>query len=302
MDTGRKKSLYYRQKILLALLQVFGGKLGKTDLQKYLFLFTQEYQKDKSYEFIPYKYGCFSFQSVADKKKLTEIGAITSVEHWEIADKSDYLAQIANKDRESLILLRDKYKNIKGNNLVRSVYLQYPYYAINSEIYGEVMNKNEMEIIEQIKPSQTDYAFFTIGYEGKSFENYLNELIKNNIYFLCDVRKNAFSRKYGFSRKTLSKALNEIGIGYMHMPDLGIVSEKRQSLNSQADYKRIFYDYEISTLRENIGALEKLYKLFQKYRRLAITCFEANPNMCHRSRVAKAISQRSDWKYKISHI
>ena len=302
MDTKRKNSLYYRQKVLLALLEVFGGKLGKTDLQKYLFLFTQEYQKDKSYEFIPYKYGCFSFQSVADKRKLTEIGAITSVEHWEIADKGDYLAQIANKDRENLILFRDKYKDIRGNNLVRSVYLQYPYYAINSEIYGEVMNKKEMKIIEQIKPSQTDYAFFTIGYEGKSFENYLNKLIKNNVRLLCDVRKNAFSRKYGFSKKTLSKTLEIIGIGYIHMPNLGIVSEKRQSLNSQADYDRIFYDYEVSTLKENKIALKELYSFFEKYRRIAITCFEANPNMCHRSRVAKAISQRSDWKYEIFHI
>ena len=46
MVTGRKKSLYYRQKILLALLEVFGGQLKKTDLQKYLFLFTQEYQRE----------------------------------------------------------------------------------------------------------------------------------------------------------------------------------------------------------------------------------------------------------------
>ena len=302
MGTGRKKSLYYRQKTLLALLEVFGGRLKKTDLQKYLFLFTQEYQKDKSYEFIPYKYGCFSFQSAADKTKLMEIGAIASVEHWEIAGKSNYLAQVAVEDRKNLILLSNKYKYIKGDDLVLNLYRQYPYYAINSEIAGELMHKEELKIIEQKKPSQTDYAFFTIGYEGKSFENYLNRLIKNNVRFLCDVRKNAFSRKYGFSKKTLSKTLERIGIGYIHMPNLGIVSEKRQSLNSQADYNRIFYDYEVSTLKENGIALKELYSLFKKYRRIAITCFEANPNMCHRSHVAKAISQRSDWKYKISHI
>ena len=302
MDTGRKKSLYYRQKILLALLEVFGGRLKKTDLQKYLFLFTQEYQKDKSYEFIPYKYGCFSFQSVADKRKLTNIGVIKDVEYWEIAEKSNYLAKITTEDRENLILLRNRYKNIKGNNLIRNIYCKYPYYAIKSEISGQIMNKKEMKILEQEKPSRTDYAFFTIGYEGKSFENYLNRLIRNNVQFLCDVRKNAFSRKYGFSKKILSKTLNEIGIGYIHIPELGIVSEKRQSLNSQADYDRIFYDYEVCTLKENGFALEELYKLFRKYRRVAITCFEADPNICHRNLVAKSISQRSDWKYEISHI
>lgn len=302
MDTGRKKTLYYRQKILLALLEVFGGRLKKTDLQKYLFLFTQEYQKDKSYEFIPYKYGCFSFQSAADKTKLAKIRAIKSVEHWEIAGKSDYLAHVATEDRKNLILLRNNYKYIKGKHLVRHVYRQHPYYAIRSEKAEKLMNGTEINIIEQEKPSQTDYAFFTIGYEGKSFENYLNRLIKNNVRLLCDVRKNAFSRKYGFSKKTLSKTLEKIEIGYIHMPNLGIISEKRQSLNSQADYDLIFRDYEVYTLRENRSALEKLYKLFRKYRRVAITCFEANPNMCHRSRVAKAISQHPDWKYQILHI
>ncbi len=302
MNTKRKNSLYYRQKVLLALLEVFGGKLGKTDLQKYLFLFTQEYQKDKSYEFIPYKYGCFSFQSVADKRKLTDIGIIKDTECWEIAEKSDYLAKIATEDCENLILLRNKYKNIKGNNLIRDVYRRYSYYAINSEISGEVMNKREIKILERKKPSQTNYAFFTIGYEGKFFENYLNRLIKNNVHLLCDVRKNAFSRKYGFSKKILSKTLEEIGIEYTHMPELGIVSEKRRSLNSQADYDRIFHDYEFCTLKENKIALEELYNLFRKYRRVAITCFEADSNMCHRSLVAKAISQRPDWEYEISHI
>ena len=302
MDTGRKKPLYYRQKILLALLEVFGGKLGKTDLQKYLFLFTQEYQKNRSYEFVPYKYGCFSFQSDADKRKLTNIGIIKAGEDWEIAEKSYYIEQIANEDRENLILLGDKFRNIRGNNLVCNIYRRYPYYAINSEIAEKLLNKEELKTIKQEKPSQTDYAFFTIGYEGKSFENYLNRLIKNNVHLLCDVRKNAFSHKYGFSKKILSKTLEKIGIGYMHIPDLGIASEKRQSLNSQADYDRIFQHYEICTLKENKVALEELYNLFQKYRRVAITCFEADPNICHRSLVAKAISQHPDWKYKISHI
>ena len=302
MNTGRKKSLYYRQKILLALLEVFGGKLGKTDFQKYLFLFTQKYQRNRSYEFIPYKYGCFSFQSDADKRKLTEIEAIMSVEHWEINGKSDYLAQIAIEDCENLILLKNKYKHIKGNSLIRHIYRQHPYYAIYSEVAKELMNKRELEIMEQEKPSQTDYAFFTIGYEGKSFENYLNRLIKNNIHLLCDVRKNAFSHKYGFSKNILSRKLKKIDIDYIHMPDLGISSEKRQSLNSQADYERIFHDYEVCTLTENKVALENLYNFFRKYKRVAITCFEANTNMCHRNLVSKAISQRSDWKYKISHI
>ena len=302
MKHKRKKSLYYRQKILLALLKAFGGRLKKTDLQKYLFLFTQEYQQDKSYEFVPYKFGCFSFQSVADLKKLTDIGIIKAGEDWELADKNGYPAHIATKDHENLILFRDKHKNFKGNHLVHYVYRRYPYYAINSEIAKELMDEEELKMIEQEKSSQADYAFFTIGYEGRSFENYLNRLIRNNVRLLCDVRKNAFSRKYGFSKKILSKTLERIGIDYIHMPNLGIASDKRRLLNSQADYDRIFHDYEVCTLKENKVSLNKLYNLFREYKRVAITCFEADSNMCHRKYVAKAMSQHPDWKYEISHI
>ncbi len=151
-ENREKKSLYYRQKILLALLEVFDGRLRKADLQKYLFLFTQEYQQKKNYEFIPYKFGCFSFQSNADLKKLTNIGIIKDGECWELADRGSYSAQITTKDRKNLTLFKDKYKSLKGNNLIRYIYHHYPYYAINSEIAEKlIMDKEELRRTEQKK-------------------------------------------------------------------------------------------------------------------------------------------------------
>jgi hypothetical protein len=46
----------------------------------------------------------------------------------------------------------------------------------------------------------------TIGYEGRSLEAFLNLLLQNSVTLLCDVRRNPLSRKYGFSKSTLSKA------------------------------------------------------------------------------------------------
>ncbi|WP_375627098.1 DUF488 family protein [Bartonella sp. MU37NMGALS] len=77
-----------------------------------------------------------------------------------------------------------------------------------------------------------EFCFFTIGYEGKSLENYLKSLIENNIKTLCDVRKNPISRKHGFSKRQLEKAVSNIDIEYMHMPELGIASEKRRNLKT----------------------------------------------------------------------
>src|SRR3989304_7086803 len=55
-------TMYYRRKILLALIEVFGGSLQSTDCEKLLFNFCQKTGKNHYY-FFPYKYGPFSFLS-----------------------------------------------------------------------------------------------------------------------------------------------------------------------------------------------------------------------------------------------
>ena len=57
--------MLYRRKIILSLLQLFEGELEKIRLQKLLFLFTQQ-QAKAEYDFVPYKYGCFSYSANAD--------------------------------------------------------------------------------------------------------------------------------------------------------------------------------------------------------------------------------------------
>ena len=301
-----KRVLYYRQKLLLALIQAFGGSLSGVSLEKYLFLFTRVLVGNKSYDFIPYKKGCFSFQSYADCERLAQIGILQLTKsQWRISNSKDYLSEINIK--EKLLDFADEHKKIKGDDLICKVYREYPYYAIKSQLIERLKNKGilskaDIQRINKFKPIQKNHAFFTIGYEGQSFESYLNKLIKNNIRILCDVRKNPLSRKYGFSKGILSKTLKSLGIEYVHIPELGIVSEKRQKLNSQADYDLLFDDYEMSTLKQNQPALRKLYNIFEFYRRVAITCFEADHCMCHRSRVANALSGFPNWKYKIKHI
>jgi len=294
--------MFYRQKILLALIEAFGGKLGGIDLQKYLFLYTQQCQKDASYDFVPYRYGCFSFQSYADRRNLIESGFLTPKDEWELSSKQNFLNVVNKGDRHKIETFAKYYCNKKGDELVREVYTRYPYYAIYSEIADKLLSRDELDAVEAKRPDNDDYCFFTIGYEGASFENYLNRLIQNNVQLLCDVRRNPLSRKYGFSKKTLSETLKKLGIAYKHMPELGIISEKRQELNSQADYDRLFDNYERTTLKDNIQVLEELKALIPQYKRVAITCFEAEPCMCHRGRVAKAVTNLPKWDYPVEHL
>jgi len=296
--------MFYRQKILLSLIEAFGGRLSNKDLQKYLFLFAEICQKEKSYEFIPYKYGCFSFQSYADRRNLTISKHLIDTEKsWQL-NRLGHLNSIDKSDAEKLKQFAEKYKNLSGDDLVKEVYLKYPYYAINSEIAPYLLKDNpeKLEEIRRLKPANDEYCFFTIGYEGKSFEDYLNRLIKNNVQLLCDVRKNPLSRKYGFSKKTLSETLAKLNIRYIHMPELGIVSDKRRELKTQADYNKLFSEYEKTTLKENDVAIKNLFDIFMQNKRVAITCFEAEECMCHRGRVAKAIEKLPEWEYEIKHI
>ena len=286
----------------MALLEAFGGRLSNIDLQKYLFLFTQICQQNKSYEFVPYKYGCFSFQSYADRRRLMEIGALKIADHWELSDDVHFLDTLKAEDKRKIELFRQKYSSLKGNDLILEVYRNYPYYATRSEIAANILNKTEMHAIDAAKPKSDCNKFYTIGYEGQAFENYLNRLIQNNVSALIDVRKNPLSRKYGFSRKTLSETLSKLGIVYLHMPELGIVSEKRQMLRGQADYDQLFDDYEKTVLAENEKSIERLFSLFLQYKRVAITCFEAEAGRCHRSRVANALKSLPEWDGEIVHI
>jgi hypothetical protein len=300
MKKELKPVMNYRHKTLIGLLGAFGGRLPRRDFQKYLFLYTQEFQSEPSFEFVPYKYGCFSFQSYADKRRLVDVGVLADSEDWHLQDSGCVERSLLDDDRFDVFY--DRYCALTGDALIQDVYRRYPYYAINSTIATKLMNKAELSAIQQKKPSDTDMCFFTIGYEGASFEGYLNRLIQNNVAALIDVRRNPLSRKYGFSKKTLSDTVQKLGIEYLHLPELGISSDQRQALNTQDDYDRLFASYEKNELRQNKAALEGLFKTFLDRKRVAITCFEASVCMCHRGRVANSLSLLPGWEYKIAHI
>ena len=282
--------MYYRRKILLALLQVFGGELSKLDLQKYLFLFNASSNKP-FFDFIPYKYGCYSFQSDQDLSTLSKYNLVEESEKsWRLKDKTNFLNSLSTKDKISLTAFYQKFNYLTGNKLIKYVYEHYPYYAINSTIAEEILDGEKYRTVLESKPDKNGYAIFSIGYEGKSVEHFTNELIKEDVKALCDIRKNAFSMKYGFSKKQLKFIVENVGIKYVHLPELGIVSGKRKQLNSKEDYEILFKDYEENILPENKDTLEELYKIFLQNKRIALMCFEADHNYCHRSRTFDALA------------
>ncbi len=294
--------MYYRRKILLALLQVFGGKLPKIDFQKYLFLLNVNKQ-NPFFEFIPYKYGCFSYQANQDMSTLTKYDLVDETEkHWQLNRKVNYLNELKTSDKILITKFYQRFKTLQGNELIKYVYEYHPYYAINSTIAGKILDDRKHQVVINSKPARSESALFSIGYEGKTVEHFTNQLIKENVRVLCDIRKNALSMKYGFSKNQLKLIIENVGIKYIHIPELGIDSVKRQNLNSKKDYEKLFKDYEMKTIPERTKELEELHKIFISDKRIALMCFEADHISCHRSRTIQALERLNKKPIKVQQL
>jgi uncharacterized protein (DUF488 family) len=281
---------YYRQKFLLGLLQRFGYSLNKTDFIKYLFLLENEENINRNYFFLPYKYGPFSFHAYADLHRLDGLSFIRFNKKIDLINKKiDYLSLLKDNDIIAIDNIYRKYSKLKGKKLIENIYKRYPYFTLKSEI---ACGKDNIKL-------EKSPCFFTIGYEGKTIDEYLNQIIKENIYLIIDVRKNPVSMKYGFSKKFLFKTLPESNIQYIHMPELGIETEKRKNLNSIEDYKKLFIEYEKEISNRPV-LIEKIIKLYQNKKRIGLTCFEKEYIHCHRSIISKKIEY--NYGIKVSHI
>ncbi|MCU0286332.1 MAG: DUF488 domain-containing protein [Acidobacteria bacterium] len=282
-----------RQKLLLALLEEWGGELSNTDMQKFLFLLSEHQDEgNRSYHFIPYKFGCFSLNSYSDKRKLIEKEILRESEDWALSKKQNgFYFLLSNEDRSLIKKIKKDFGHLSGKKLIRYIYLNYPSYAIKSEILNEVLNEPEITMVKACIPKNEIRALYTIGYEAKSIEEYINQLIKEDVKILLDVRKNPISRKYGYSKKTLQNVTEKVGIEYRHLPELGIPGEKRIDLTNIETYNRLFDEYEKEVLNNCRNLLQMIYRLVLENERICLTCFESHPAYCHRSRIAGAITR-----------
>jgi len=291
--------MYYRRKYLLSIFELFGNELTARRLQKLLFLTTRKSESVVLYDFIPNKYGSFSFQAEQDMHALVTLGylageQIDGHDGYKRIRKEGMLNELGMFDKQSIVNVWSEFKDYSDDELIRYVYQQYPFYAIHSVIALNLLSDMEMQCVEdmKIKMQNPERELFTIGYEGLSLEAYLDKLIENDIHVLFDVRKNAYSQKFGFSQSLLKRGCDSVGIDYVHIPELGIDSEKRQRLNSQKDYDALFEEYEHTTLLRNAAYLNIILNSIKIKRRVALTCFEKNPLQCHRTRVASAILKK----------
>lgn len=134
---------------------------------------------------------------------------------------------------------------------------------------------------------------FTIGYEKTTPSAVLDELKKARVSLLVDTRAVAASRKPGFSKRQLAASLDEIGIAYLHLQKLGTPAEGREAAR-KGDIKTLWriYNRHLKT-PEAKEAMDELLSLLRGKGRICLLCFERDPHICHRSRIADIVHEKT---------
>lgn len=289
--------MYERRKIIFNLLKKFDGELNRTKFFKLLFLFCNK-QNEPAFNFIPYQFGCYSFLAEKDISVLKKYGYLESSNKIKIKKLPDKI-EISEKALNEIKNVYDNFGNLSSSELISFVYNNFPYYAKKSRIKERFLSD---DVINKLSIKNDERIIYSIGYEGKDIDRYLNTLIINNITLLCDVRKNPISMKFGFSKRQLKDYCEKLDINYLHLPHFGIESQKRKNLDTVSDYRKLFNYYKKEILPLSLQSIEILINVMSPHQKIAFTCFEADPNMCHRSHLLDYIFENNNIGYKLIHL
>lgn len=281
-----------RQKIVLALLSGAAKPVTPMVFVKLVFLLRNEsVLKDTPsfYDFVPYKYGPFSFTLYREIANLRRDGYIASGEE-SVSLREDAADLARGRARElPAVIIQEvgrvlcTHGNKSQDTLLNEVYARYPWYAAKSELAD----------LRPSPPVQTDKAtpaVYTAGYEGESVDSFFNRLLARRIELIIDVRANPISRRYGFSKGQLREIGARLGLRYHHLPSLGIPSEFRTDLTGFAAYQSLLERYERELLPHLGTEVQALGRMMQGSPAVLV-CLERDVRCCHRSRLALAVSR-----------
>lgn len=140
----------------------------------------------------------------------------------------------------------------------------------------------------------TEQILFTIGYEGMDQAHFLTCLRERGITLLADVRELPLSRKPGFSRRALAAPLHANAITYVHFRALGCPRWMRARFRHDHDWDHYSEDY-LRYLATQAEVLQDLAQMARR-QRTALMCFEADAQRCHRSLIAAALRESTQFR------
>lgn len=293
--------LLKRQRLLLAVLESIGEEIEVRRIQQLIFLITQEHPV-KYYHFAPVSEGVKSFELEYD------LGSLRSKDLLHLEDElltplvTGYMPELPPDLASDVSRVIMQFGRKAYEEIGYPIFSRYPYFAINSDLRHAALSPEQLDKVEAARSLGITPKLYTIGYEGLHLEEYINLLIGQNVRMLIDVRKNAYSMKFGFSRHILERGLREAGIHYIHLPGLGVDSAKRHEAKTDKQWHNMFQEYYEETLPQHGKELTIIKEMIERLNRVAITCYEAAPEDCHRSYVARALEAMQGWEYPVEHL
>ncbi|NLY74726.1 MAG: DUF488 domain-containing protein [Firmicutes bacterium] len=272
-----------RQQIILKIIESAGKSISRLQLVKLSFLFANEIilgKPDSFYQFVPYKYGPFSFGLYHEIEKLINQGLIAKINEQDLKLGEAINLSVLKLEPvldKAINYICQKYGGLSNTELLNTVYNRYPWFTLCSV-------KIESR---RFPPVEAKIAIYTAGYENLQVDGFLNILLKAGIKKIIDVRYNPVARRFGFHKTTLNRLANNLNIKYVHLPEVGIPSDWRCNLNRLSDYERLFNRYEQEIINEE--KVKKIAELITEEPSVLV-CKEANPRYCHRTRLAKHIN------------
>ena len=135
----------------------------------------------------------------------------------------------------------------------------------------------------------------TIGYELTPQAKVIDALKEAGVEVLIDVRAVAASRRAGFSKGLLSASLEDAGIEYVHLRELGTPKPGRIAARAgrTAEMRAIFEAH----LAEPAAQVQLAQAVeIAKGRKVALLCYEADHKGCHRAIVAERMCEAVDFE------
>jgi len=133
-----------------------------------------------------------------------------------------------------------------------------------------------------------------VGYQRRTVDEFVDDLAGMGVSLVVDVRLTPVSRRPGFSKAALARALTGAGVSYEHRPELGNPKPNRAGFAgsvgelavARAAYRALLEDPGPSQALDQLaGAGEQQL--------VALLCYEADQRRCHRDVLIEALAGRA---------
>ena len=133
--------------------------------------------------------------------------------------------------------------------------------------------------------------FFTFGYEGRTLDDLIGSLKSAGVQSVLDIRYTPASMyRPELSRANLQHRIEDEGLAYLHVPELGVPKDIRAKAVTAGTRDPIWQWYDDCVVERFFA--RNLHWFLNLGHPVAMMCVEADPTECHRHRVFHALEKR----------